>query len=95
MVWHRPVRALRGAVGCPYHDLWPAEGAASVDELVAHGTGTDMFERSPSAPDEIALTAALVRTVLLDAARGQDDERVPFVLRGDLGLGEVDEVSRW
>ena len=34
-----------------------------------------------------------VRAVLLDAARGQDHERIASKLRGDFGLGEVDEVA--
>jgi hypothetical protein len=34
-----------------------------------------------------------VRPVLLDAARGQDHQRVAFELPGDLGLGQIDEVA--
>ena len=34
-----------------------------------------------------------MRSVLLDTAGGQDDERVFLELRGDLGLREIDEVA--
>jgi hypothetical protein len=34
-----------------------------------------------------------VRPVLLDAARGQDHERIALELCGDLGLREIDEIS--
>jgi len=34
-----------------------------------------------------------VRAVLLDAARGQDHQRVSLQLCGDLGLRQIDEVA--
>ena len=36
-----------------------------------------------------------MRAVLLDAAGGQDDQRIFFHLLGDFGLREIDEVAGW
>ena len=75
--------------------------AGSVEQHGPHlPTGTDTFAANVIAhrvADRLARinvgAGRQVRAVLLDAAGGQDDQRIVLELLRDLGLGEIDEMA--